>query len=160
MTDVTALINRLASAGQTVAAAESLTGGLFLAALTEVPGASQVVRGGMVVYATDAKHLLAGVPTQLLLARGPVDSEVARALAMGARDRLGATYGVGITGVAGPTKQDDHPVGEVHCAVVGPMGQTLVSHDFAALGNRPEIRRAACEAAVALLDAVSRESTS
>ncbi len=85
----------LVAAGATVAVAESLTGGLLTAALTEPAGASNAVRGGLVVYATDLKATLAGVPVPLLAAEGPVSPDVAGALAAGARDRLGATYGLG-----------------------------------------------------------------
>ena len=85
-----------------------------------MPGASQVIRGGLVVYATDLKSSLAGVDPELLARVGAVDPGVAAQLAVGVRDRLLATYGVGITGVAGPDEQDGRPVGEVHCAVAGP----------------------------------------
>jgi nicotinamide-nucleotide amidase len=104
----------------TLAVAESLTGGELCAALTSVAGASQVIRGGLVVYATDLKSSLAGVDSELLATRGAVDPAVAAQLAIGARDRLRATFGVGLTGVAGPDEQDGRPVGEVHCAVAGP----------------------------------------
>jgi nicotinamide-nucleotide amidase len=112
----------------------------------------------MVVYATEAKTALAGVSPELLQAVGPVDPQVARALAEGARDRLGATFGVGVTGVAGPAAQAGHGVGEVHLAVVGPLGVVTATRDFAGLTGRAEIRLAACEAALSLLDGVSRES--
>src|SRR4051812_20866112 len=106
----------------TVAVAESLTGGLLGAALTSTPGSSSTFRGGLVVYATDLKETLAGVPGPLLAAEGPVSAHVAAALAAGARDRLGATYGVGVTGVAGPDPQNGQPVGTVHVAVAGAGG--------------------------------------
>jgi nicotinamide-nucleotide amidase len=156
--DVEEMLGRLAANQQTVAVAESLTGGQVLATLTAVPGASQVVRGGVVVYATEAKTVLAGVSPELLDSLGPVDPQVARALAEGVRARLSATFGVGVTGVAGPSEQAGHAVGEVHLAVVGPLGVVTASRDFAALTERAAIRLAACEAAVSLLDAVSRES--
>ncbi|MEO8328849.1 MAG: CinA family protein [Candidatus Nanopelagicales bacterium] len=159
MTDVAALLDRLAADHQTVSVAESLTGGSLLAALTEVPGASRVVVGGMVTYATDAKTVLAGVPRELLESLGPVNPQIARSLAEGARDRLRTTFGVGVTGVAGPTEQAGHPVGEVHLAVVGPLGAVTSSHDFSELADRHAIRVAAGQAALSLLDAVSREST-
>ena len=114
------LIARLSRRGLTVATAESLTGGLLAAVLTETPGSSAVVRGGLVVYATDLKHTLAGVDPHLLAARGPVDPAVAVELARGARDRCGASIGVGLTGVAGPDPQDGTPVGTWFCAVAGP----------------------------------------
>src|SRR5438270_13848735 len=86
----------------TVAVAESLTGGLLGAALTSTPGSSATFRGGLIVYATDLKESLAGVPGPLLSAEGPVSAHVAAAPAAAARDRLGAPYGRGVTGVAGP----------------------------------------------------------
>jgi len=112
----------LAGAGQTVAVAESLTGGQLAAALTEQSGASATFRGGVVAYATDLKESLAGVPEPLLSAHGPVAPETAAALAAGARDRLRADWGLSTTGVAGPTEQDGVPVGTVFVAVAGPRG--------------------------------------
>ena len=102
----------------TIAVAESLTGGLLVAELVSVPGASSVVRGGVVAYATPLKHTLLGVDAELLASHGAVDPEVARQMAAGARTRLGvdgvpAAIGISTTGVAGPDPQDGHPVGEV-----------------------------------------------
>lgn len=111
------LVTALAAQGATVAAAESLTGGLFTAALTEIPGSSAVVRGGIVCYATDLKHSLVGVDAELLARVGPVDRDVAGALATGAREVCGASIGVGLTGVAGPGPQDGVRPGTVFVAV-------------------------------------------
>jgi nicotinamide-nucleotide amidase len=157
-TDLPALLDQLAGSGRTVAVAESLTGGLVLAALTDVPGASRVVRGGVVAYATDVKADLAGVAPELLARVGAVHPDVARALAEGVRDRLGATYGVGTTGVAGPDQQDGRPVGEVHVAVAGPDGTVVRTLRPGGHGDRAEVRRAAVAAALGLLDTVVRES--
>jgi nicotinamide-nucleotide amidase len=110
----------LAERGQTVGVAESLTGGLLAAALTDRSGASETFRGSLDVYATDLKESLAGVPAALLHVAGPVSDGTAAALAAGARERLGADWGIGATGVAGPTEQDGHPVGTVFVAVAGP----------------------------------------
>ncbi len=96
------LVDALRQRNWTVATAESLTAGLLCAALTEVPGSSAVVRGGLIVYATDLKHTLAGVEVDLLARTGPVDPRVAAALAAGARRRCGSVLGLGLTGVAGP----------------------------------------------------------
>lgn len=115
-----ALVRLLTERHETVATAESLTGGLLAATIVDVPGASVVLRGGLVVYATDLKATLAGVRRDLLDARGPVDPDVAIALAAGARRRCAATWGVSTTGVAGPTPQDGIPVGTVYVAVSGP----------------------------------------
>lgn len=102
---------------QTVATAESLTGGLVGAALTGVPGASQVYRGGVIAYATDLKGQLLGVDAGLLARVGAVDERVAAAMAQGVRARLGADYGLATTGVAGPDPQDGKPPGTVWVAV-------------------------------------------
>lgn len=140
---------RLGRLGATVAVAESLTGGLLTAALTAPAGASATVRGGLVVYATDLKASLAGVDTGLLAERGPVDPEVAEALAVGARQRLAATFGLGVTGVAGPEEQGGRAVGTVFAAVSGPAGVTVV--DWSLPGGRDEIRAEAVTRCIDLL---------
>jgi nicotinamide-nucleotide amidase len=112
----------LAERGATVAVAESLTGGLLGAELTEMPGSSATFAGGVIAYATPLKHLLLGVPADLLAAQGAVHPEVAVAMARGVRERLGASYGLAVTGVAGPEPQDGHPVGTVHVAVADSGG--------------------------------------
>lgn len=140
---------RLSELGATVGVAESLTGGLLCAALTETAGASATMRGGLVVYATDLKSALAGVREALLAERGAVDPEVALALAHGARGRLGATFGVGVTGVAGPDMQDGQPVGTVFAAVAGPHGEVVREHRLA--GERGAIRAAAVQVCLDLL---------
>jgi nicotinamide-nucleotide amidase len=142
------LVERLAARGQTVATAESLTGGLLAATIVDVPGASAVFRGGLVVYATDLKATLAGVPMDLLEERGPVDPDVAAALAAGARERCGATWGMATTWVAGPTPQEGIAVGTVFVAVAGPSSARLA---LRLDGDRLAIRTAAVRAAVALL---------
>jgi nicotinamide-nucleotide amidase len=104
----TEVIRLLTLSGETVAAAESLTGGLVAAALTDVPGASNAFRGGVVAYATELKAQLLGVDVGILKKHGPVYAPVAAAMAEGVRNRLGATIGVSTTGVAGPGPQDGH----------------------------------------------------
>lgn len=105
-------------AGRTVATAESCTGGLLSAILTEHGGSSDVYRGGTTVYSNEAKSILADVPPQLIHSHGAVSSVVAAALARGARERLGADIGVGITGIAGPGgATPGKPVGLVYVAV-------------------------------------------
>ncbi len=116
------VLRRLQAAGATVAVAESLTGGLLGAALSELPGSSATFRGGLLVYATDLKASLAGVPPEVLEQHGAVSAEAAAALAVGVRDRLRAGYGLGVTGVAGPDELEGKPVGTVHVAVAGPGG--------------------------------------
>ena len=112
----------LVDAGATVAAAESLTGGLLGAALTSISGSSATFRGGIVAYATDAKASVLDVPADLLDRRGAVDPDVALAMARGVRRRFGSTYGLATTGVAGPTEQEGKPVGTVFVALVGSDG--------------------------------------
>jgi nicotinamide-nucleotide amidase len=103
---------------RTIATAESCTGGLLAARLTELAGASDYFKGGIVVYSNEAKVSQAGVPRELIEAHGAVSEEVARALADGARARLGADVGVGITGVAGPGGgTPEKPVGLVWLSV-------------------------------------------
>jgi nicotinamide-nucleotide amidase len=149
-----AVLDALVAAGATVAVAESLTGGQLTAALTEPAGASNAVRGGLVVYATDLKATLAGVPVPLLDAEGPVSPDVAGALAAGARDRLGATYGLGVTGVAGPDPQGGCPVGTVYVGLAGPGGGGV--RRLSLSGDRAAIRAATVDAALAELLAALR----
>jgi nicotinamide-nucleotide amidase len=141
---------KLLALGATVAVAESLTGGLLTAALTETPGSSAVVRGGLVVYATDLKAVLAGVDGALLDERGPVDPDVALALAAGVRARLSATLGLGVTGVAGPDPQDGVAVGTVYGAVHGSRGSAVRAWHFD--GDRAQVRSSAVAACLRLLD--------
>ncbi|MBV9823181.1 MAG: nicotinamide-nucleotide amidohydrolase family protein [Actinobacteria bacterium] len=145
------LHRRLAERGQTVAVAESMTGGMLAAALTSTAGASASFRGGVVVYATDLKARLAGVPESLLAEQGPVAAQVALELARGVRDRLSASWGVGVTGVAGPQPQDGKAVGTVFLAVSGPGDGIESVSELNLAGNRNTIRARAVEQAVALL---------
>lgn len=146
MTDAHDLVRLLTRRRQTVATAESLTAGLVTATLTTVPGASAVVRGGLVVYATDLKASLAGVPEDLLARHGAVHPDVARALAEGARTRCGADWGIGLTGVAGPDPQDGVPPGRVYLAVAGPTGGT--DRTLEVEGDRAAVRAASVTAAI------------
>jgi nicotinamide-nucleotide amidase len=144
-----AAVRALLARHETLATAESLTGGLVAATLVEIPGVSAVFRGGLVVYATELKHLLAGVREDLLAERGPVDPDVALALAAGARERCGADWGVATTGVAGPDPQDGKPVGLVYVAVAGPEGSSV--RELRLTGSRPEIRAGSVSAVLQLL---------
>jgi len=143
----------LTARAQTLAVAESLTGGLLAATLVDVPGASAAFRGGVVVYATDLKASLAGVDADLLAERGPVDADVAEALARGARERCVADWGLSTTGVAGPGPQDGLPAGTVYVGLHGPDGQVAVRR-LALDGDRASIRTATVAAALALLAAL------
>lgn len=139
--------------GQTLATAESLTGGSLTAQLTDVPGASAVVRGGVVAYSTEVKRDVLGVDAGLLARVGPVHSDVARAMAVAVRALLDATYGVATTGEAGPDSASGQAVGTVHVAVSGPTGSTVAS--LHSPGDRSQVRAAAVRAALDLLaDAV------
>lgn len=151
-----AVVRRLIASGRTVAAAESLTGGLVCAALTSVPGASAVVRGGVVVYATELKATLAGVPEEVLAADGPVAASTAAAMADGVRLRLGADVGLATTGVAGPDPQDGHPPGTVHVAVATAGGVRVRSFTggSALPGGREAVRAGTVRAVLALLSEV------
>lgn len=132
--------------GETVSTAESLTGGAVCAALTEVPGASDVVRGGMVVYATDLKSGLLGVRRSLLDEHGPVHPSVAEEMADRVRGACGADWGIGLTGVAGPEPQGGSPVGTVHFGFSGPTGAEVRTVRLA--GQRHAIRAAAVRVAL------------
>jgi nicotinamide-nucleotide amidase len=147
--DVAPLHAALLARGETVAAAESLTAGLFCATLATVPGASATLRGGVVVYATELKAALAGVPEDLLAAHGPVSPETARALAEGVRVRCGSTWGIGLTGVAGPDPVDGHGAGRVYLGVSDGARTDVVELDLP--GDRAAVRQGAVDAAVAAL---------
>ncbi|WP_327656676.1 CinA family protein [Streptomyces sp. NBC_00483] len=151
----------LTERGETLAVAESLTGGLVAAELVAVPGASKAFRGSVTAYATELKHRLLGVDADLLAAHGPVHPEVALAMAAGVREALGADWGVATTGVAGPEPQDGQPVGTVYVAAVGPgadrsegAADFAGSHKVAALrlnGDRTEIRMESVRSVLGLL---------
>ena len=150
MDDVPARLHRaLLARGETVAAAESLTAGLFCATLATVPGASATLRGGAVVYATDLKATLVGVPGDLLAAHGPVSPETAAALADGVRVRCTATWGIGLTGVAGPDPVDGHRPGRVYLGLSDGDRTDVIPLDL--LGDRQAVRTGAVEAAMAAL---------
>ena len=149
--ELAALVAELRERGETVATAESLTGGLVAAALTSVPGSSAVVRGGLVVYATELKTDLAGVDADALAEHGAVHPLIAEQLATGARATCRASWGIGLTGVAGPDPQDGVEPGVVHLAVSG-AGATTV-HTIGVDGNRHQVRSGAVRAAFALLRA-------
>jgi len=139
----------LLARAETVAAAESLTAGLFCATLATVPGASATLRGGVVVYATELKTALAGVPADLLDRHGPVSPETAVALADGVRARCAATWGVGLTGVAGPDPVDGHAPGRVYLGIAD--GQRTDVHELDLPGDRAAVRTAAVEAGMQAL---------
>jgi nicotinamide-nucleotide amidase len=140
------VVELLKERGQTVATAESLTGGLVAAALTTVPGSSAVVRGGLVVYATDLKSSLAEVPPELIARFGAVHADVASALASGARRVCGADWGIGLTGVAGPDPQDGVAPGRVYLGIAQLDAVTPYVLDLG--GDRHAVRAASVVAAI------------
>ncbi len=139
----------LRARGASLASAESFTGGMVGAALTDPPGASGTYRGGVTAYASEAKVRLLGVPAALLARTGAVHPDVAAAMAAAVRDRFEATYGVATTGVAGPEAQDGRPPGTVFVAVAGPDGVTAAGPRLA--GSRAHIRAAGTVWALDLL---------
>jgi len=151
------VLERLRAGGQTIAVAESLTGGLVAAALTDVPGASAVFRGGVITYAVELKAQLLGVDAVMLRRHGAVYPPVAAAMAQGVRARLGATYGVATTGVGGPEPADGQPVGTAHIAVS--VADDTVVRTIALTGGRQEIRRLTVEHALGLLLGRLREES-
>ncbi|HEX2807634.1 MAG TPA: nicotinamide-nucleotide amidohydrolase family protein [Kineosporiaceae bacterium] len=149
MTVAEQVVARLTTEGRTLAVAESLTGGLLAARVVDVPGASVVLRGAVVAYATDLKHSLLGVDADLLARQGAVHPQVAAQMATGVRTRLGADWGLSTTGVAGPDPQDGHPPGTVYVGLAGPQGVRTVSLRLP--GARAQIRAATVDAALDLL---------
>ncbi|MFS0693457.1 CinA family protein [Streptomyces nitrosporeus] len=147
------VLDRLRERGETLAVAESLTGGLVAAGLTAVPGASDSFRGSVTAYATDLKRDVLGVDGALLDERGAVDADVAAGMAAGVRRVLGADWGASTTGVAGPAPQDGKPVGTVFVAVAGPDGGQKVA-ELRLNGDRADIRR---ESVRSLLELLSGE---
>lgn len=138
--------------GVMIATAESCTGGLIAAALTEVPGSSDVVDRGFVTYSNAAKTQMLGVPPQLIEASGAVSEEVAAAMADGALARSDADLAVSVTGVAGPGGSDHKPEGRVCFGLAIKNGPTRTETvEFGARG-RSDVRRATVEHALALME--------
>jgi len=134
--------------GWTLGVAESLTGGLVVAELVTVPGASTVLRGGVVAYAADLKDSLLGVDAELLVREGAVDPEVAAQMARGVRRVTRSDVGLATTGVAGPDPQDGHPPGLVFVAVCSPEGEAVRRLEIE--GDRPRVRAATVDAVLGL----------
>ena len=153
------VVAALRQRSETVASAESLTGGLVGVSLTDVPGASAIYRGGLIVYATELKAEVAGVSAQTLATDGPVAASTAAQLARGAAAVCGADWGLATTGVAGPEPQDGHPVGQVFVAVAGPGSgdapradrDGVVVRELALSGDRSAIRDQTTRAVLQLL---------
>ena len=158
VTDAASEVIALArSSGLTVATAESVTGGVVATALTDVPGASDVVCGGIVAYTADVKKTLLGVSEQTLRSAGVVSAEVASQMATGAREACASDLALATTGVAGPDPHGGREAGTVvvACATAGDVRV----REFVASGNRHEIRLAATVAALDMCVEVLRERT-
>ena len=142
----------LRSRGWKVAVAESCTGGLLGAVLTAVPGSSAYVFGGVIAYDNEVKTQVLGVSPHLLARTGAVSAEVAAALALGVRERLGVEVGIGITGVAGPGEERGKPAGLAFVAISSPEMERVVrlDHDHGREANRAACVRAALELIIEL----------
>jgi nicotinamide-nucleotide amidase len=134
---------------ETLATAESLTAGLIASTLAEVPGASDVLRGGLAAYATETKSTVLGVDPALIAREGVVSAACAEAMATRARQLFGSDWAVSATGVAGPTEQDGVSVGSVFVAAAGP--RVVISQHRQFDGGRDEVRRQSVAAALRLL---------
>jgi nicotinamide-nucleotide amidase len=153
--DARGLVADLTVRNQSIATAESLTAGLLAATIAGVAGASEVLRGGLITYTEHTKMLLAGVAPEILDEVGPVAGPTARALAVGARQRCDATWGVGLTGVAGPEPHGGHEVGTVFMGLAGPDDHSVtevVQLQFS--GTRWDIRIAAVRESISRLRAL------
>jgi len=150
------VVRRLAERKETVAVAESCTGGLVGADLTSVPGSSRVFTGGVIAYANEVKQKHLGVDIALLAEHGAVSEEVACAMAVGARERFGTTYGVSTTGIAGPDGgTEEKPVGTVWIGVADARGAEATLRNYG--GDRSLIRKWTVAAA---LESVRRRASS
>ncbi len=139
----------LSSRNQWLAVMESITGGLLSSTLTDYPASSKYFKGAIVAYSPDFK-LEMGVPREIIEQHGAISEETARSMAHVVRDRLGSDYGLGITGVAGPERQEDKPVGTVHIAIEGPQG-VVTGMGPGWRGSREDNKRFAVMAALNLL---------
>jgi PncC family amidohydrolase len=149
------VIERLKRGGISVILAESCTGGLVSKLLTDVPGSSAVVWGGIVAYSNAAKERLLSVPGRLIREKGAVSRETAQAMAKGALESSGCALAIALTGIAGPDGGGpDKPVGTVFIAAAATGGRSEV-RGFLFEGGRDEIRRASAEAAFDMIESFS-----
>ncbi|MGV8830680.1 MAG: CinA family protein [Devosia sp.] len=145
------VIELLTAANKTIVTAESCTGGMIAAALTDIPGSSNAFFGGYVTYANEAKSRMIHVQARLIRDYGAVSNQVARAMADGARNTAHADYAVAVTGIAGPDGgSDKKPVGLVYVAVSTELATVVIEHQFGDIG-RTEIRKASVQAALDLV---------
>lgn len=160
MSGASDVFDELRSRGWTLGIAESLTGGAVAAEFVSVSGASAVLLGGVVAYATPVKHTLLGVDAGVLEEHGPVHPLVAKQMADGVRSAVAvdgrrADAGISTTGIAGPDSPDGQPVGTVHIGVVTPVGERTEAFHFS--GDRAEIRAQSVQAAFATMLELLRE---
>ena len=134
------VLQLLKAEGKTFAAAESCTGGLIAKRITDLPGSSAVFRGGCTVYTNDAKNILLGLPYELIEEKSVYSPEVAIALAENVRSVLGADFGIGVTGLAGPDGDGEHEVGTVFVALAGREGSFVRSLSLGSRSDRSRIR--------------------
>ena len=151
MTLAAEVLGALVRRGETLATAESLTGGLVGELLTSVPGSSDSYLGGVISYATRLKVTLAGVDEATLAEAGPVAEVTAAQMAAGIARICAADWGLATTGVAGPDPQDGHPVGEVHLAVAHLKTGRTMTERLDLVGDRASIRQESAERALRLL---------
>jgi PncC family amidohydrolase len=149
------VVRRLVDSGLTVATAESLTGGLLGATITEVSGSSAAYVGGVVSYATEVKVEVLGVSRETVETDGVVSASCAAQMAQGVRRLLGSDLALSTTGVAGPDLQEGKPAGTVHVALAGPAGTVVQSPSLD--GDRAAIRAATVEVALQLLEETLRD---
>lgn len=141
---------RLTERGETLATAESCSGGLIAHRITNIAGSSRYFQGGVITYSNEAKMALLGVRRETLEAVGAVSEAVAVEMAEGARSRLRADWGIGVTGIAGPGGGTaEKPVGLVYIAVAGPDGATATRNEF--LGDRIAVKEQTANRALQLL---------
>ncbi|MBS1371299.1 MAG: nicotinamide-nucleotide amidohydrolase family protein [Lentisphaeria bacterium] len=144
------ILAELGRRGWKLVTAESCTGGMIAAALTEVPGSSKSFRGGTVVYSNEMKHLLLGVPQEIFAAHGAVSAECAAAMVDGAAEKLGAECAIAVTGIAGPASDDTaKPVGLVYIGVRAGKKRTVQEFHFP--GDRNTVRERSCGNALLML---------
>jgi PncC family amidohydrolase len=144
----------LLARGETVATAESLTGGLLGGLLTATSGSSETYRGGVVSYATDLKQQLLGVSDEVVREHGVVSAECAEQMAAGARRLLASDWALSTTGVAGPNRQEGKPPGTVYLGLAGPKGSD--TFELSLEGDRDEVRMQTCRVVLgSLLEALT-----
>lgn len=149
------VVATLTQRDQTLAFAESLTGGLLGATITDVPGASKVFLGGAITYASEVKERMLGVDPLEIEAHSVISPQVAHMMAHGVKSLTGSDWAIGVTGVAGPASQDGHTPGEVWITVLGPKigtaPQPVQSLRYQFEGDREAVREATVEAALGML---------